>query len=164
MTIGTSGMAAPFVVFSQPVGCAFRVYDTRNRQVASEESEMSDQVVTRSVLIPAGPDDVWDALVDPSRLEEWFADEVEADELVPDGEVVFRWEDGSERVGVVEEVDAPRRLVFRWAEGGGQESEVAFELAEEEAGTRVTVVESGLTGRAGARLAGLRMVAGAVAA
>jgi uncharacterized protein YndB with AHSA1/START domain len=114
---------------------------------------MSDHVVTRSILIPAGPDDVWDALVDPSRLEEWFADEVETDELVPDGEVVFRWDDGSERVGVVEEVDAPRRLVFRWAEGGGEESEVAFELAEEEAGTRVTVVESGLTGRAGARRA-----------
>jgi uncharacterized protein YndB with AHSA1/START domain len=111
---------------------------------------MSDGVVTRSVLIPAGPEDVWDALVDPSRLEDWFADEVDGAEIVPDAEVVFRWDDGSERVGVVEVVDAPRRLAFRWAEIGGEETEVAFELAEEAAGTRVTVVESGLTGRSAA--------------
>jgi uncharacterized protein YndB with AHSA1/START domain len=120
---------------------------------------MSDGVVTRSVLIPAAAEDVWDALVDPSRLEDWFADEVDdggTGGLVRDGEVVFRWDDGCERFGVVEEVDGPRRLAFRWAEAGGEETEVAFELAEEGAGTRVTVVESGLTGRsAWARPAGL---------
>ncbi len=128
---------------------------------------MSEGVVTRSVLIPADPRDVWDALVEPARLEEWFADEVEADELVRDAEVVFRWADGSERIGVVEEVDAPRRLTFRWAEVGGEETEVAFDLAQEPAGTRVTVVESGLTGRSaawGPRMAGLGLAACAVLA
>jgi uncharacterized protein YndB with AHSA1/START domain len=128
---------------------------------------MPDQVVTRSVVIPAGPDDVWDALVDPARLADWFADEVDGGELVRDAEVVFRWDDGSERVGVVDEADAPRRLAFRWAEPGGEQSEVAFELAEEAAGTRVTVVErmptvrSAVGGWAG-RLTGLARVAGAV--
>jgi uncharacterized protein YndB with AHSA1/START domain len=137
----------------------------------SEEVEMSDGVVRRSVLIGAGADEVWDALVDPSRLEEWFADEVEGGELVPEGEVVFRWDDGCERVGVVEEVDEPRRLSFRWAELGGEETSVEFELAREDGGTRVTVVESGLTaGRvggsrvAGLGLAGLRLAACAVMA
>jgi uncharacterized protein YndB with AHSA1/START domain len=141
-------------------------------------SEVSRGVVRRSVLIPAGPDEVWDALVDPSRLEEWFADEVAAVEgaegvdgaaggvLVPDGEVVFRWDDGCERVGVVDVVDAPRRLAFRWAEPGGAETSVEFELAREGAGTRVTVVERGLTARgvAGRRLAGLALAACAVPA
>jgi uncharacterized protein YndB with AHSA1/START domain len=108
---------------------------------------MSGGVVTRSVLIPAGPEEVWEALVDPARLEDWFADGVEGGELVPGGEVVFRWDGGCERIAVVEEADEPRRLVFRWAEAGGEESQVCFELVEEAPGTRVTVVESGLAGR-----------------
>ncbi len=110
---------------------------------------MSD-LVTRSVLVPASADDVWDALTEPSRLAEWFADEIDADELVPDAEVVFRWVDGRERHGVVEEVDEPDRLVFRWSGADGDESQVAFDLVEEAAGTRVTVVETGLTRRAAA--------------
>jgi uncharacterized protein YndB with AHSA1/START domain len=56
---------------------------------------------------------------------------------------------------VVEEVEAPGRLVFRWSGSDGDESKVAFTVVEEAAGTRVTVVESGLTVRsAAARSAG----------
>ncbi len=122
---------------------------------------MSGQVVTRSVFIPAPAEEVWDALVAPSRLEEWLADEVEAAEFVPDAEVVFRWEDGREVHGVVEEVDAPQRLAFRWAGVDGAETQVAFDLREEAAGTRVTVVERGLTAvsAAAARVAGSGPVA-----
>jgi uncharacterized protein YndB with AHSA1/START domain len=136
---------------------------------------MSD-LVTRSVLIPAAPEEVWDALIEPSRLAEWFADEIEAAELIPDAEVVFRWDDGRERHGVVEEVDEPERLVFRWSAADGDESQVAFDLVEEAAGTRVTVVETGLTRRSvggrgapgagswGPRLRALALCACAVAA
>jgi uncharacterized protein YndB with AHSA1/START domain len=121
---------------------------------------MSDGVVTRSVLIPAEPEEVWDALVDPGRLVDWFADEVDG-ELVPDGAVVFRWDDGSERVGVVVEVAAPWRLQFMWAEPGGEETEVAFELSKDDRGTRVTVVERGLTRRSAVgRGIGLRVGGG----
>jgi uncharacterized protein YndB with AHSA1/START domain len=142
------------VLYPQPERCT------------SEEIEMSDGVVTRSVLIAAAAEDVWDALVDPSRLEDWFADEVDggAGDLVPETEVVFRWDDGTERVGVVGEVDAPRRLAFRWAELGGEETEVAFELAQEAAGTRVTVVETGLTGGWAPRMTALGLAACAVMA
>ncbi|HEY5197148.1 MAG TPA: SRPBCC domain-containing protein [Solirubrobacteraceae bacterium] len=135
---------------------------------------MAEGFVTRSVLIGAGAGDVWDALVDPSRLEDWFADEVDtaAGELVAEAEVVFRWGDGTERVGVVEEVDAPRRLTLGWAQDGGEQSTVEFELTEESAGTRVTVIERGLTVRAaagravawGPRLSGLRLTSCAVLA
>jgi uncharacterized protein YndB with AHSA1/START domain len=132
---------------------------------------MSD-LVTRSLLIPAAPEDVWEALIDPSRLAEWFADEIDAAELVPEAEVVFRWDDGRQRHGVVEEVDEPERLVFRWSGSDGEESQVAFDLVEEAAGTRVTVVETGLTRRSvagrgrswGPRLRALALSARAVAA
>ncbi len=106
---------------------------------------MSEHAVTRTVLIDAPPEEVWAAMIVPARLEEWFADEVEADELAPDVEVLFRWEDGCERHGVIEDVQAPRRLSLRWSALDGAESHVAFELVEEGDGTRVTVIESGPT-------------------
>jgi len=114
---------------------------------------MSDHVVTRSVVVPAPLGEAWDALVEPDQLEEWFADSVEAEELAPDAEVSFRWDDGDQRDAVIEEVEAPSRLTFRWSDAEGQESRVAFSLDEEESGTRVTVIESGLTDRAAARRA-----------
>jgi uncharacterized protein YndB with AHSA1/START domain len=77
---------------------------------------------------------------------------------------------------VVEEVDEPERLVFRWSAADGDESQVSFDLVEEAAGTRVTVVETGLTRRSvagrgapgpgswGPRLRALALCACAVAA
>jgi uncharacterized protein YndB with AHSA1/START domain len=120
--------------------------------------------VSRTVLIEADVADVWDALIDPARLEDWLADEVEASALTPDAEVVFRWDDGRERVGVIEQVDAPVRLALRWVGGDGRESKVVLELGEEEGGTRVTVTESAPAATWGSRLAMLANAACAVAA
>lgn len=106
----------------------------------------SEKSVTRSVVVPAPPEEVWDALTDPDRLEEWFADTVDG-ELEPDGEVTFGWEDGERRDAVVEAVEAPDRLAFWWwREGEAEGSRVTFELAPAVGGTRVVVVESSSTG------------------
>ena len=83
------------------------------------------------------PDEVWEALTEPERLEEWFASEVELDAR-PGGEGVFRWGDGDERHAVVRELEEAERLVLDWDDGGS----VAIELEPVEAGTRVRVVES----------------------
>jgi len=114
---------------------------------------MPDHAVTRSVVVPAPAGETWDALVDPERLEDWFADTVEAENLEPDAEVSFSWDDGERREAVIEEVDAPNRLSFRWSDIEGEVSRVAFLLDEHEGGTQVTVIESGLTDRAVARRA-----------
>ena len=92
--------------------------------------------VSREILLPAPPDDVWAALTEAERLEEWFANDVELDPR-PGGEGTFRWDDGEERHAVVEEVDPERRFAFTWDDG-----HVVIELEELPAGTRVTVVES----------------------
>ena len=92
--------------------------------------------VTREVVLPAGPEEVWEALTEPERLEEWFATEVELD-AQPGGEGVFRWGDGDERRAVVREADEERRLVLDWEDGT-----VVVELEEVEDGTRVRVVET----------------------
>jgi uncharacterized protein YndB with AHSA1/START domain len=71
--------------------------------------------VTRELVLPAPPAEVWEALTDSDRLEEWFANDVELDPE-PGGEGVFRWEDGEIRRAHVEEVEAGRRFSFRWSD------------------------------------------------
>jgi len=93
--------------------------------------------VEREIVVPEPPDEVWEALTEPERLEEWFATEAELD-AQPGGVGVFRWGDGAERHAVVREADEAERLVLDWEDGG----ETAIELERTEAGTVVRVVES----------------------
>ena len=96
--------------------------------------------VVREVVFDAPPDEVWEALTDPERLEEWFANDVEFD---LDRGGVFRWEDGEVRHAVVEEVEPERRLSIRWWDPSApEESEVTFTLDETEDGTRLVVTET----------------------
>lgn len=99
--------------------------------------------VTREVVLPAPPAEVWEALTDPARLAEWFANEVEL-EAEPGGAGVFRWEGGEVRRASVEEVEPERRFAFRWSDedAPGEETHVAFTLEEVPEGTRITVTES----------------------
>jgi uncharacterized protein YndB with AHSA1/START domain len=93
--------------------------------------------VEREVTVEATPEEVWESLVEPERLEEWFANDVELDAR-PGGEGVFRWDDGEERHAVVRELDEPRRLVLDWDDDGT----VVIELEEQGAGTLVRVTET----------------------
>ena len=93
--------------------------------------------IEREIVVPEPPEEVWAALTEPERLEEWFATEAELDPR-PGGEGVFRWGDGAERRAVVREAEEPDRLVLDWDDGG----EVAIELEEADGGTRVHVVET----------------------
>lgn len=93
--------------------------------------------IEREIVVPEAPDEVWEALTEPERLEEWFATEVELDAR-PGGEGVFRWGDGDERHAVVREVEEVERLVLDWDDGGT----VVLELEPVVDGTRVRVVES----------------------
>jgi len=89
------------------------------------------------VVFPADPAEVWNALTEPERLEEWFATEVELDPQ-PGGEGVFRWGDGDERRAIVREAEPEERLVLDWEDGG----EVVVALERVDGGTRVHVVET----------------------
>src|SRR3954466_7259897 len=93
--------------------------------------------VERVIVVPEEPDEVWESLTDPARLEEWFASDVELDAR-PGGEGVFRWGDGEDRRVVVRELEEDRRLVLDWDDGGT----VAIELEPVVDGTRVHVIES----------------------
>lgn len=94
-------------------------------------------MIRKEIVLPADRDDVWDALTDAERLEDWFANEVEL-ELRPGGEASFRWSNGEERHATVTEVDPERRLAFDWDDEGT----VEFTLDDDVNGTRLVVVES----------------------
>src|SRR5438105_11401353 len=108
----------------------------RNRRVACQARGGAVQI-EREVVFPATPAEVWEALTEPERLEEWFATEVELDPR-PGGEGVFRWGDGDERRAVVREADPEERLVLDWDDDGA----VVIELEEVAGGTLLRVVET----------------------
>ena len=95
-------------------------------------------MIHREIVLPATRDDVWEALTEPERLEDWFATEVEL-EPRPGGRGTFRWGNGEERSVSVEEVEPERLLTLRWDDDGG---EVVFTLEPVPEGTRLVVVES----------------------
>jgi uncharacterized protein YndB with AHSA1/START domain len=69
--------------------------------------------VTREVVLDAPPDEVWDVVTSPEQLAEWFGADVDG-EIAP-GEVVrFTSPDGSVRRALIERMDEPRKLAFRW--------------------------------------------------
>jgi uncharacterized protein YndB with AHSA1/START domain len=94
--------------------------------------------VEREIVFPESPAELWEALTEPERLQEWFATEVELDAR-PGGRGVFRWGDGEERHATVREAAEEERLVLDWEDGGG---EVVLELEEVDGGTLLRVVES----------------------
>jgi uncharacterized protein YndB with AHSA1/START domain len=108
------------------------LYATEQLRVKEEPME-----VEREVTFPAEPEEVWEALTEAERLEEWFANDVELDAR-EGGEGTFRWDDGEERRATVRELDPPRRIVLDWDDEGS----VTIELEEVEDGTRVHVVET----------------------
>jgi uncharacterized protein YndB with AHSA1/START domain len=99
-------------------------------------------MVKREIVLPSPREEVWEALTDPERLEDWFANEVELD-LREGGDATFRWSNGEERHATVTEVDPERRLAFEWDEDGtDSEGTVEFTLDDDANGTRLTVVET----------------------
>jgi uncharacterized protein YndB with AHSA1/START domain len=108
-----------------------------------------DDPITREMTVDAPADAVWAALTDPDELAAWFGADAEVD-LRLGGAIRFRWPDGSERRGLVIDLDPPRRLAFRWRElragaaglAAADATVVTFTLDAGDGGTRVTVTES----------------------
>jgi uncharacterized protein YndB with AHSA1/START domain len=106
-----------------------------------QEGGVVEQAVRREIVLPADPDEVWAALTEPERLEEWFATEVDLDPR-PGGEGRFRWGNGEERRAVVDVVEPGRRIAFRWSGDDERVSCVGIMLEPVPEGTRVEIVES----------------------
>src|SRR3954447_8514241 len=96
--------------------------------------------VERETMVEASPEEVWEALTDEDRLEEWLAPDVELDPI-EGGEIAVR--DGEDqRNGTVETMEENERFAFTWSRPGEGESFVEFTIEALPGGSRVTVVET----------------------
>jgi uncharacterized protein YndB with AHSA1/START domain len=109
-------------------------------ETAPEARDQKAPWVERETLVEASPEEVWEALTDEDRLEEWLAPDVELDP-VEGGEIVVR--DGEDRrAGTVETFEEGERFAFTWSRPGDGESFVEFTIEALPGGSRVTVVET----------------------
>jgi uncharacterized protein YndB with AHSA1/START domain len=97
-------------------------------------------VVEREVELGATPDDVWSALTEPARLEEWLGGDVDVD-VRPGGTGTLVDPDGRRHAVLVEDVVPGHRLgLWWWPDDGGDGDEpasaVSFELEPLDAGRR----------------------------
>ena len=109
--------------------------------------------VERTVMLPSPAARVWRALVEPERLSAWLGGEVRFEPRVG-GRVSMVDEKGEHR-GMVEVLEAGRRLVFRlWAPpapGGPLEgSRIEFVVEDLGSSTRLSVTEQRLGSSASA--------------
>jgi uncharacterized protein YndB with AHSA1/START domain len=98
--------------------------------------------VERELLLPAEPEEAWEAMADPERLGDWLGGEVEMDPA-PGGDFRIVLDDGEERVGWVEEIEPSERLSFWWRRPDEEvATRVEISLTEADGGTLVRVVET----------------------
>ena len=73
--------------------------------------------VRRTIEIRAPRERVWAALTQPNELLGWFPTERAEIDLRPGGAASFVWEESADEA-VVDVVEPPDRLVFRWRPSG----------------------------------------------
>ena len=103
--------------------------------------------IERTVELAHPPADVWAALTTAEGLAAWFGDEATID-LRPGGTARMAWTGGPTAEMRVERVEEPTVFGFTWQIYGLPEDDprrtyVEFTLEPADAGTRLTVVESG---------------------
>ncbi len=111
---------------------------------------MVPDTISREIDIGAPPDVVWGIVTEPRHLAGWLSDEAEID-LRPGGAMLLTWHGHGAYRARVETVEPPRTFAFRWILRDGEEpldgnsTRVVMTLTPTDAGTRLTVVESGFS-------------------
>jgi uncharacterized protein YndB with AHSA1/START domain len=143
-------------------------------------------VIRRQVVLPVGPDRLWEALTDPDEASGWLGGRIEW-EVNEGAPLRFHDDDGRRREGRIDTVRTGRYLRYRWwtvaspvqpvrpgheageaGEAGdtGQareagESEVTYLIEPHEDGSRLTIQERGIpTSSPTARLSSGRVLPG----
>jgi len=112
-------------------------------------------IIKKEISVDASRETVWAALTEGPRIGLWFGNgQPTRIDLRPGGRIVFDHPGHGDIPADIEQVDAPRTLVYRWAVIGdvgelpvpGNSTVVRVELQGVENKTTVTVLESGFAG------------------
>lgn len=103
------------------------------------------QSISLERTLPHAPEKVWRALTETALIADWL---MPSDfRPVVGHRFAFRTEPAHGWSGVVEsevlEVEAPKRLVYRWASDGGLDTVVAWTLEPAAGGTRLVMEQTG---------------------
>ena len=105
--------------------------------------------IEREITIDAPVDRVWDVITQAEHIGRWFGDAGAEIDLRPGGRFTCTWSEHGTVNAIVERVDWPRTVAYRWARPLGAEVKpdnstlVEFTLLPDGTGTRLRVVESG---------------------
>ncbi|MEZ0050331.1 uncharacterized protein YndB with AHSA1/START domain [Mycobacterium sp. MAA66] len=105
--------------------------------------------ITRTIDINAPIEKVWATITEPELISQWFGDATEF-EATPGGAGFFAWNTHGKFRVVVEQVNPPHTLVYRWAHREvdaeptpSNSTLVRFELTAIADGTRLDLLETG---------------------
>lgn len=105
--------------------------------------------ITRTLELAHPQERVWDALTTNTGLAGWFGSHVEG-EIAPGRDIVMRWEEHNNftKTLAVKVVEPKSLFAYTWGingapDGDPRQTYVEFTLVVTEAGTRLTVTETG---------------------
>lgn len=107
--------------------------------------------VSRTITIAAPIDRVWAAVTEAEHIARWFPEHASLPPVAVGTTGVFGWSDYGDFPVRVEELDPPRTIAYRWGNSNasastlesGETTVFRFTLEPVDAGTRLTVVETG---------------------
>ena len=110
---------------------------------------MADLVVVRKVELAVPVERAWQLVTMPEHVRKWYAFGGAEIDATPRGAITFRWVEHGMYRGIVDEVDEPKRYVYRLAQledvapapGNSTTVELTFEPSAE--GTLLRVAERG---------------------
>jgi uncharacterized protein YndB with AHSA1/START domain len=103
--------------------------------------------IERTVQLSKPPERVWAALTTAEGLGTWFGNRAEVD-LRVGGQVRLAWDSGDTAVLTIERLEPPHVFAYTWPVAGlpnddPRRTYVEFTLVPSDAGTTLTMVESG---------------------
>jgi uncharacterized protein YndB with AHSA1/START domain len=108
-----------------------------------ENTSQNDRSIEKELFIKASPQHVFQALTEKAELERWFAQTAELD-LRPGGAISFYWGPGVFESGQMVTLDPPHRLSYTWEAMEPSPVTITFTLNEENDGTRLRLVQTGI--------------------
>jgi len=118
---------------------------------ANDQSVIDGFTVRRTIHINAAIDKVWAAITQPEHLAQWFPERATLEPLAVGATGAFDWSDHGSFPVVIEALDAPHSISYRWGNDNAKSIALdvehstvfTFTLVEVADGTQLTVVETG---------------------